>query len=97
MYETRAIYDQVTLEERERARAKRKAAKAAKTAIVAPEDEAPEEDEDWKSSLLAVLGAMSPDAFERLSQRLLREAGFSRVDVRGNPATAGSTGWACCA
>ena len=92
LHETRAIYDRVTLEERERARAKRKAAKTAKTAIVEPEDNGLEEDEDWKSSLLAVLGAMSPDAFERLSQRLLREAGFTRVDVRGKSGDGGIDG-----
>ena len=92
MNEIRAIYEQVTLEERERARAKRQAAKAAKTAIVEPEDEGSEEDEDWKSSLLAALGAMSPDAFERLSQRLLREAGFTRVDVRGKSGDGGIDG-----
>ena len=94
LHETRAIYDRVTLEERERARAKRKAAKTAKTAIVEPEDNDLEEDEDedWKSSLLAVLGAMSPDAFERLSQRLLREAGFTRVDVRGKSGDGGIDG-----
>jgi len=91
MKETRAIYDQVTLEERERARAKRKAAKAEKTVIVQPEEEGLE-DVDWKSSLLAVLGAMSPEAFERLSQRLLREAGFTRVDVRGKSGDGGIDG-----
>ena len=91
MKETRAIYDRVTLEERERARAKRKAAKAEKTVIDQPEEESLEE-ADWKSSLLAVLGAMSPEAFERLSQRLLREAGFTRVDVRGKSGDGGIDG-----
>ena len=92
MHETCAIYDQVTLEERERARAKRHAAKAEKTPIVKPDNDGPEEDEDWKSSLLAVMGTMSPDAFERLSQRLLREAGFTRVDVRGKSGDGGIDG-----
>ena len=91
MKENRAIYDRVTLEERERARAKRKAAKAEKTVIDQPEEEGLEE-VDWKSSLLAVLGAMSPEAFERLSQRLLREAGFTRVDVRGKSGDGGIDG-----
>ena len=71
---TRAIYEQVTQEERERARAKRQAAKTAKTNIDDLTENGPEE-EDWKLSLLSVLGAMLPDAFERLSQRLLREVG----------------------
>ena len=90
--ETRAIYEQVTLEERERVRAKRKAAKAVETAIVEPEDDGSEEAEDWKSSLLAVLGAMPPDAFERLSQRLMREAGFIKVEVRGKSNDGGIDG-----
>ena len=88
--ETGAIYEQVTQEERERARAKRQAAKTVKPDIVDPTDEHPEE--DWKSSLLAVLGAMPPDAFERLSQRLLREAGFIKVEVRGKSGDGGIDG-----
>ena len=92
MHETQAIYDRVTAEERKRARAKRKAAKAAIPDIVEPEDDAPEREKDWKSSLLAVLGEISPDAFERLSQRLLREAGFTRVDVRGKSGDGGIDG-----
>ena len=90
--ETRAIYEQVTLEERERARGKRQAAKATETDIVEPADDGPEEVENWKSSLLAVLGAMPPDAFERLSQRLLREAGFTKVEVRGKSGDGGIDG-----
>ena len=89
--ETGAICEQVTQEERERARAKkRQAAKTVKPDIVDPTDEHPEE--DWKSSLLAVLGAMPPNAFERLSQRLLREAGFSKVEVRGKSGDGGIDG-----
>ncbi len=32
--------------------------------------------EDWKVQLLRCLMEMPPDAFERLAQRVLREAGF---------------------
>ena len=92
MHETRAIHDRVVREERERARAKRKVAKTEKPDSVEPEDIAAEREEDWKSTLLAVLGGMSPDAFERLSQRLLREAGFTRVDVRGKSGDGGIDG-----
>lgn len=92
MQETRAIYDRVTAEERERARAKRKAAKATTTDVVKPEDDGTGLDDDWKSSLIDVLREMSPDAFERLSQRLLREAGFTRVDVRGKSGDGGIDG-----
>ena len=90
--ETRAIHDRVTLEERERAKAKRQAAKAVETDIVEPSDDGSEEARDWRSSLLDILGAMSPDAFERLSQRLLREAGFTQVEVRGKSGDGGIDG-----
>ena len=90
--ETSAIYKQVSQEERERARTKRQATKTAKTNTDDPKEEDPEEDEDWKSSLLSVLGAMPPDAFERLSQRLLREAGFTKVEVRGKSGDGGIDG-----
>ena len=36
--------------------------------------------------------AMQPDAFERLAQRLLREAGFVRVEVRGKSGDGGIDG-----
>ncbi|MCY4514873.1 MAG: restriction endonuclease [Candidatus Tectomicrobia bacterium] len=90
--ETRAIHEKVNLEERERSRAKRQEAKAADThGLETPDDDA-DEAGDWKSSLLAVLGAMSPGAFERLSQRLLREAGFTKVEVRGASGDGGIDG-----
>ena len=37
-------------------------------------------------------GAMDPSAFERLSQRLLREAGFTKVEVRGKTGDGGIDG-----
>lgn len=71
---TQAIYDQVTQEERERARLKRLAAKKADAdrgeEIEVMADDGPIDEEDWKSALLAVLGKMPPDGFERLAQRL---------------------------
>ena len=91
--ETRAIYDQVSREERERARARRITAKAAAGSDpVELADEGPEETENWKASLLSVLGQMPPAAFERLSQRLLREAGFTNVEVRGKSGDGGIDG-----
>lgn len=95
--QTQAIYDQVTLEERERAKAKRLAAKTQIEAdtdvdIVESTEDGPEDSEDWKSMLLAVVGAMEPSAFERLSQRLLREAGFTKVEVRGKSGDGGIDG-----
>ena len=91
--ETRALYKQVEQEERQRRRAKKQAAQAVPEDSTAPaDDDGPAESQDWKSLLLAVLGKMPPDAFERLSQRLLREAGFTKVEVRGKSGDGGIDG-----
>jgi Mrr N-terminal domain len=50
---------------------------------------------DWKEELLEALLAMPPAGFERLAQRLLREAGFISATVMGRRVTAASTDWAC--
>jgi restriction system protein len=59
-----------------------------------PTDEDPGElgERNWKEQLLSVLKAMSPDAFERLTQRLLREAGFTNVLVTGGSGDGGIDG-----
>ncbi|HBT34583.1 MAG TPA: restriction endonuclease, partial [Hyphomonas sp.] len=62
---------------------------------ISPEINADEDDtisDDWKDDLLAILKAMDPAAFERLSQRLLREAGFTKVEVRGKTGDGGIDG-----
>jgi restriction system protein len=46
----------------------------------------------WKDQLLTVLRAVAPDAFERLAQRLLREAGFLKVEVTGRSGDGGIDG-----
>lgn len=46
----------------------------------------------WEDQLLDVLLAMSPAAFERLCQRILRESGFTRVDVTGRSGDGGIDG-----
>jgi restriction system protein len=50
------------------------------------------EEISWKERLLELLLAMSPAAFERLSQRLLREAGFIKVEVTGRSGDGGIDG-----
>ena len=93
---TQMIYDQVGVEERERARLKRMSAK--KTGSDKSNDtemlieDGSDDTDNWKSVLLAVLGRMHPDAFERLAQRLLREAGFTKVEVRGKSGDGGIDG-----
>lgn len=50
----------------------------------APEDdgvESPEEVMPWRQRLLEILQSMNPYGFERLTQRILRECGFSQVEV----------------
>jgi len=51
-----------------------------------------EEPQDWKSDLLAILTKMDPEAFERLSQRLLREAGFVNVEITARSGDGGIDG-----
>lgn len=46
----------------------------------------------WRDELLATLLDMDPDAFERLVQRLLREAGFIQVEVTGRSGDGGIDG-----
>jgi len=46
----------------------------------------------WKESLLKVIARMQPAAFERLAQRLLREAGFIKVEVTGKSGDGGIDG-----
>lgn len=61
----------------------------------APEDDDTDDDQGdptWRESLLDSLHAMSPDAFERLCQRLLRESGFIEVEVTGRSGDGGIDG-----
>lgn len=56
-----------------------------------PESEA-EPELTWKDDLITRLLAMTPEAFERLAQRLLREAGFTNVTVTGRSGDRGLDG-----
>ena len=46
----------------------------------------------WRATLLEILQKMSPAGFERLAQRILREAGFQKVDVVGRAGDGGIDG-----
>ncbi len=46
----------------------------------------------WRAELLETLLDMEPSAFERLSQRLLRESGFIEVEVTGRSGDGGIDG-----
>ena len=65
-------------------------AKPSKSQLLGEIEEQPEEELMWKQKLLAALFKISPDAFERLAQRLLRESGFTQVEVTGRVEMAGS-------
>lgn len=46
----------------------------------------------WKEKLLGVLKGLPPDRFERLCQRILRESGFTKVEVTGRSGDGGIDG-----
>jgi len=58
------------------------------------EQETPEMVKDlrWQDEALEALKQMTPDAFERLCQRLLRESGFIQVEVTGRSGDGGIDG-----
>lgn len=61
-----------------------------------PGEESPEQEvaaeQSWQDDLLAILRALSPDGFERLCQRVLRESGFTKVEVTGKTGDGGIDG-----
>jgi restriction system protein len=65
--------------------------KAKKTAVE-PENLDDEPEITWKEQLLARLLQISPSGFEKLAQRLLREAGFVNVTVTGKSGDGGIDG-----
>lgn len=69
--------------------------KNTKKIITEIEEEVTEEvdnTEEWKDKLLNILYNITPAAFERLSQRLLRESGFFQVEVTGKVGDGGIDG-----
>jgi restriction system protein len=47
---------------------------------------------DWRDQLLSLIQILPPAAFERLSQRVLRESGFTSVEVTGKSGDGGIDG-----
>lgn len=68
----------------------KQAQKAASQAEV--ESNGEEVEKDWTDTLLTHLKNMEPSAFERLSQRILRESGFVKVEVTGKSGDGGIDG-----
>lgn len=52
----------------------------------------PDEIQSWREKLKNILLNLKPDAFERLTQRLLRESGFTQVKVTGRTGDGGIDG-----
>ena len=55
-------------------------------------DETPIAEDEWQDDLLSRILQLSPGAFERLCQRLLRESGFVQVQVIGRSGDGGIDG-----
>lgn len=55
-------------------------------------DDVDDSTEDYRVEVLRVLRSLSPDGFERLCQRLLRESGFEQVVVTGRSGDGGIDG-----
>jgi restriction system protein len=70
------------------------AKKAAQSAEVGSheQDAAPEGTVDWTDQVLQHVQTIDPTAFERLCQRLLRESGFTRVEISGKSGDGGIDG-----
>lgn len=93
--QTEEIREQVNAEERERARLKRLQDKSDNKIDdlnkILIEDGASDQTL-WDDELITILLEITPDGFERLAQRLLREAGFVKVEVRGKSGDGGIDG-----
>jgi restriction system protein len=55
-------------------------------------EEVPNKKIEWQEELLDIIQKMTPSAFERLIQRLLRESGFVQVEVTGQSGDGGIDG-----
>ncbi len=76
---------------REAHRAQR-AARLADESEISEDDDVPDEVRSWRENLHDVLTKIDPAAFERLTQRLLRESGFIHVEVTGKSGDGGIDG-----
>ncbi len=66
--------------------------KASKMEAVEILDEIPDEEDSHREILIKTLLGLSPEGFERLCQRLLRESGFESVTVTGRSGDGGLDG-----
>ncbi len=73
-------------------RAKRSKERQHRVSKLKLKDDAVTDAQDWKDSLLNIVRRMNPDAFERLCQLILRESGFTTVEVTGRSGDGGIDG-----
>jgi restriction system protein len=73
--------------------------KTVKEQLALEKEEAPEDEDgketptaSWRDQLMEVLLSLEPSSFERLVQRVLRESGFSQVEVTGRTGDGGIDG-----
>ena len=69
-----------------------RAASPADESHEAPVEDTETETASWRETLIDTILDMTPDAFERLCQRLLRESGFIQVEVTGRSGDGGIDG-----
>ncbi len=73
--------------------AQKKSVKALTQEEVPGDEETITEEEEWRAQVFEILTkSLSPAAFERLVQRLLRESGFIKVEVTGRSGDGGIDG-----
>ena len=72
--------------------AKQKKARRPRNAEPEPENDDVTDEQDWKKALLSIVRRIEPAAFERLCQRVLRESGFTKVEVTGRSGDGGIDG-----
>lgn len=77
---------------RQEYRSRKAAAASAPEGVDVDGQESDVPDLDWREELLKTVRGLQADQFERLAMRLLREAGFTQVDVTGRVGDGGIDG-----
>jgi len=90
--ELRTLWNRIVAEQRERRKHKTEAEPPREENEEQPDDEQDIPETSWKERLLDIIIAMDSKAFERLSQRLLRESGFIKVEITGRSGDGGIDG-----
>ena len=79
----RALQSEKQLREQVREARKARSQERRNRKTAPSEDDEAREDDGWENLLLDIIRHIKPDAFERLCQRILRESGFTKVEVTG--------------